>query len=146
MTACDEGPVKSLINSTERIFQSVVALSNKAIADSPLADTSERLGSEVRQARAIGQLTVLATSAKVKQWLSTPVASEEPVTPTAAPSAPTSKVSPPRCITDYVNLSASQIVPLLAGLTAAELKQVEKYESATRQRKTILAAVARSAG
>jgi hypothetical protein len=146
VTACDEGPVQSLINSTERIFQSVVALSNKAIADSPLADTSERLASEARQARAIGQLTVLATTAKVKQWLNSPVvvaapAASEAARPTAKPT-----VASPTGIADYANLSASQIVPLLSGLTGAERTEVFEYESATRQRKTILAALAKSAG
>ena len=146
MTVSDEGPVQSLINSTERIFQSIVALSNKALADSPLAGTSERLSSEVRQARAVGQLTVLASSAKLKQWLNSPTQTEAPLRSEESPAAPTSNVPAPSCLVDYVNLSASQIVPLLGGLTATERSQVMKYESATRQRKTILAALAKSVG
>jgi len=41
-------------------------------------------------------------------------------------------------IPDYDNLSASQVVPRLGGLTADELEAVRRYESAVRGRKTIL--------
>ena len=45
-------------------------------------------------------------------------------------------------IPDYDNLSASQVVPRLGGLSAAELDAVGRYEAATRGRKTILNKVA----
>ena len=45
-------------------------------------------------------------------------------------------------ITDYDALSASQVVPRLAGLGELELEAVRRYESANRGRKTILAKIA----
>jgi hypothetical protein len=45
-------------------------------------------------------------------------------------------------IPDYDNLSASQVVPRLGGLSSAELDDVLRYESATRGRKTILNKIA----
>jgi hypothetical protein len=144
VTACDDGALQSLINSTERIVNSVVSLSNRAIADSPLAGPNERLQSEIRQARAIGQLTVLTTSAKVKKWLATEAPAPTAATPRENNTPARPDVDAPSCIGDYVNLSASQIVPLLAGLTSEERAQVFAYESATRQRKTILAALAKT--
>ena len=41
-------------------------------------------------------------------------------------------------IPDYDNLSASQVVPRLGGLTSDELEAVRRYELAARGRKTIL--------
>jgi hypothetical protein len=45
-------------------------------------------------------------------------------------------------IPDYDNLSASQVVPRLDGLTPAELEAVSRYERAQRHRKTILNRIA----
>lgn len=45
-------------------------------------------------------------------------------------------------IPDYDNLSASQVVPRLDGLTPAELEAVGRYERGHRQRKTILNRIA----
>jgi len=45
-------------------------------------------------------------------------------------------------IPDYDNLSASQVVPRLAGLSTDELEAVRRYEAAQRGRKTILNKVA----
>ena len=45
-------------------------------------------------------------------------------------------------IPDYDNLSASQVVPRLAGLSTDELEAVRRYEAAGRGRKTILNKVA----
>jgi hypothetical protein len=62
-----------------------------------------------------------------------------PLSPTAAelPSEP--PVDPDTlAIPDYDSLSASQVVPRLAGLTTGELEAVREYEHATRARKTIL--------
>jgi len=46
-------------------------------------------------------------------------------------------------IPDYDSLAASQVVPRLRSLSPDELAAVAAYESATRGRRTILAAVAR---
>ena len=45
-------------------------------------------------------------------------------------------------IPDYDNLSASQVVPRLDGLTSVELEAVQAYERANRHRKTILSRIA----
>jgi hypothetical protein len=45
-------------------------------------------------------------------------------------------------IPDYDSLSASQVVPRLAGLSRQELEAVRTYEQAHRARKTILNRVA----
>jgi hypothetical protein len=45
-------------------------------------------------------------------------------------------------IPDYDLLSASQVVPRLAGLASDDLEAVRRYESAHRGRKTILARIA----
>jgi hypothetical protein len=44
-------------------------------------------------------------------------------------------------IPDYESLSASQVVPRLVSLTAEELEQIRRYESAARGRKTILSRI-----
>ena len=49
-------------------------------------------------------------------------------------------------IPDYDGLSASQVVNRLAGLSAPELKSVQRYEAANRGRKTILSKVAQLQG
>lgn len=49
---------------------------------------------------------------------------------------------PPLAIPDYDSLSASQVVPRLAGLQPDELEQVRRYEDACRGRKTILNRIA----
>lgn len=49
-------------------------------------------------------------------------------------------------ITDYDALSASQVVPRLAGMGAGELESVRLYEAANRGRKTILAKIAQLQG
>jgi hypothetical protein len=49
-------------------------------------------------------------------------------------------------IPDYDALSASQVVPRLAGLARDELDAVRRYEAANRGRKTILSKIAQLAG
>lgn len=68
-------------------------------------------------------------------------------TPSTAASAPASP--PPSsvdvatlAIPDYESLSASQVVPRLAGLSSEELEAVRDYEAGHRGRKTILNRVA----
>ena len=45
-------------------------------------------------------------------------------------------------IPDYDNLSASQVIPRLGGLSPDELEAVRRYEAAERGRKTILGKIA----
>ena len=68
-------------------------------------------------------------------------------TATASPTAaPSGEAGVPDATTlaipDYDNLSASQVVPRLGGLSAGELDAVHRYESANRGRKTILHKIA----
>ena len=62
--------------------------------------------------------------------------------PSETPTAPASPSSGPGAaalaIPDYDSLSASQVVPRLAGLSGDELEAVREYESGHRGRKTIL--------
>lgn len=60
----------------------------------------------------------------------------------AAPAEPAAEAGPPLeselPIQDYDSLAASQVVPRLATLTPDELRAVQHYERATRNRQTIL--------
>lgn len=68
-----------------------------------------------------------------------PVADAEPAPATAVLDIPAVSSL---AIPDYDSLSASQVVPRLAGLSADELEAVRNYEAGTRGRKTILNRVA----
>ena len=54
------------------------------------------------------------------------------------PAVDVSVVEVNRAIPDYDSLAASQVVPRLAGLTAAELETIRAYEAAHRGRTTVL--------
>jgi len=73
-----------------------------------------------------------------------------PATQTSAPVAAPSPAHGPGAdllaIPDYDSLSASQVVPRLAGLSTEELDEVKTYESAHRGRKTILNKIAQLQG
>jgi hypothetical protein len=77
-------------------------------------------------------------------------ATSAPAPKSAAPSAPApeERQSIPvvdvvtLAIPDYDSLSASQVVPRLAGLAPDELEQVRLYEAGNRGRKTILSRIA----
>ena len=68
--------------------------------------------------------------------------------PSTEPPASTDPVPDPGSlgITDYDALSASQVVPRLAGLLPTELDAVRLYELANRGRKTILSKIAQLQG
>lgn len=73
----------------------------------------------------------------------TPTPAPPPRPPRARPepAAPAAPAGPPvetLAIPDYDSLSASQVVPRLAGLSDDELEAVRAYEAAHRSRKTIL--------
>ena len=72
--------------------------------------------------------------------VSVPDASGEAVEPELVPDAGSLG------ITDYDALSASQVVPRLEGLAAAELDAVRRYEAANRGRKTILSKITQLQG
>jgi len=64
-----------------------------------------------------------------------------PASTSAASSEPTPSAGS-LAIPDYDNLSASQVVPRLGGLTEPELDAVRRYEAGQRGRKTILNKIA----
>ena len=121
-------------------------------------------------ARVIGQVAVVKGQEKVgqllDQFLESP-SDESPATATAAAPITTSLPDPDvdpdveesivvrrihptydsneaalLAIPDYDSLSASQVVPRLAGLEPDELEAVRQYEAAHRARRTILSRVA----
>jgi len=74
-----------------------------------------------------------------------PPAPEAPAAPVPAP-VRSSAAASDLAIADYDSLAASQVIPRLAGLEAAELEAVRAYEAAHRGRKTILGKVAQLQG
>jgi hypothetical protein len=64
----------------------------------------------------------------------------------AAVTAESAPLARDLAIPDYDALSASQVVPRLAGLAGDELDAVRRYEAANRGRKTILSKIAQLAG
>ena len=128
----------------------------------------QRLGGQVTVARMIGELAVRQGQRRAEKvverlreqqgWGAAPrssgptgpvngqgassSASGATEAPPTAPGAGPATVAPPDAaslaIPGYDTLSASQVVPRLEGLSAAELEAIRAYELATRARKTIL--------
>lgn len=114
-----------------------------------------RVEQEVNNARVAGEYVLgrvqRSLSAVLDDLLRTgdgaasgPPAEAGPITPTAAP--PPARPAPDAAdeatlgaaLADYDTLSASQVVRRLEGLGPEELRAVQRYESATRHRRTIL--------
>jgi hypothetical protein len=97
---------------------------------------------------ALGALGVLAADDPQGVVATDPVTAEPPVSaaassqpPTAAPDPTHTRpngTTPQLAIPDYDELSASQVVDRLEGLSAEELDSIRAYESAHRARNTIL--------
>jgi hypothetical protein len=122
---------------------------------------AERGRKQVVLARMMGQYTVRKGQARAERALTRlqnlaanqgrpdgdgavpPAVAEEsgPALRTASPAARpqhNGEVAATLAIPDYDSLSASQVVPRLESLSAAELDEVRAYESSNRGRKTIL--------
>jgi hypothetical protein len=116
---------------------------------------------QVNMARMFGQFAVKAGGDEARKRVeqvgelvnrpASPPASTPPAAPVSVADAAPAAVAPDPAlvpdagslgITDYDALSASQVVPRLAGLSDAELESVRLYESANRGRKTILSKIA----
>jgi hypothetical protein len=115
---------------------------------------------QVTMARVIGEFAVREgerQGAKLvrdaAERMRPPAPPETPARPAAAPpsAAPAAAAPSPNgarpsggdlAIPGYDSLSASQVVPRLAGLSREELEAVRAYEASTRGRKTILNRVA----
>ena len=116
----------------------------------------DRVEQEISNARVAGEYVVgrfqRRVSARLENLLhtgdggATPDAPDEPgpTAPRAAP--PAARPAPDAAdaatlgaaLADYDTLSASQVVRRLEGLGPDELRAVQRYESATRHRRTIL--------
>jgi hypothetical protein len=102
-----------------------------------------RVDQAMRQARALGELTVRFGSNELRRR--TAASSAETSTSRAATiSRPTHDAgpAPDDVIADYDALSASQIVPMLAGLSHDERARVADYEHKARGRQTVLRRIA----
>ncbi len=143
----DRPNFSALKESTEKVASSIVHLGEKVAIDSVIAlgPVSERVSRELRQARAVGQFTVLSVTSQLKARLMPQPTPAAPPTNSAsrsaAPSVAADEPPTPSGVPGYENLSAAQIIPLLGGLSDAERTEVREYEAATRGRKTILAAL-----
>ena len=120
-----------------RLISSVIRYAEEAAVKLGGKERSD-VEATLRQAKAIGELTVLMSTAKVKEMLAnlSPDAhesSEEPE-PAVASSAPPMDSPLP----DYDSLTASQIVALMANLTPEERAVVVAYEEQHRRRSSIL--------
>jgi hypothetical protein len=121
--------------SMARMFGQFAVQTGGAEARKRVSQVQERV-----QEQAIAVVGQVQGSARRPSGAPTPAAAPEPA---AAPAAPATTGPVPRAsdlaIPDYDSLSASQVVPRLEGLSAAERAAVGRYESAHRGRKTILA-------
>lgn len=99
-----------------------------------------RVDVALRQARALGELTVRFGQRELRRRTEgTPDDVEAAsAAPAAVARAEAAGPAPDDVIADYDALSASQIVPMLAGLDAAERARVADYERQARGRQTIL--------
>ena len=130
--------------ATERIAASLITISSalEDIVRTISTSAGKKVGSDLRQAKAVGQFTVLSAMSELKKHAKTPETPAPKITLEAKIKMPKEKKpTPPTCISNYVDLTAAQIVPLVASLTPEERAEVLAYEKATRERKTILAAL-----
>ena len=142
MTASEEQSQRtSLLQASERLVTSMAHVGVRLVSHPQVTAHTDKVSRELRQARAIGQLTVLTATSKLKNAFA---GDETTRSPEPAPTPPAEVRDAPACIPDYANLSAAQIVPLLGALTADERIDVATYEESTRKRKTILSALADS--
>ncbi len=147
MTASN--PFVRLIEAGGEVLAASVKYGEKVILGISGRERAE-VEAELRQAKAVGQFTVLMATAKAKSALNDLVHQEASTTPPAAQTAtPSDEVTidldPPVCIEDYDALTASQIVVLLSELSLDEREQVLAYESANRGRNSILKELSRLA-
>lgn len=99
-----------------------------------------RVEQVARQARTLGELAVRFGAQELRNRTGAPRAATQP----AARSDRVAEAgeAPNDVIADYDALSASQIVPMLAGLRPEERARVAEYESRARGRQTILRRIA----
>ncbi|MEO5841543.1 MAG: hypothetical protein ABIQ73_18765 [Acidimicrobiales bacterium] len=124
-----------------------------------LPKLAERGRNQVALLKVVGQFAVNKGRADADRILKTkPPASTVPQPAAAARTAPAARARPAAAaatagaaaqalpINNYDTLSASQIVPRLAGLRPDELARVRAYENSHRRRRTILGRIAQLQG
>ena len=97
----------------------------------------------LRQAKAIGELTILMSTAKVKEMLANLSPEATVSEPEPAPTTFSHEPAMESPLPDYDSLTAAQIVALMADLTADERAIVVAYEEQHRRRSSILNAADR---
>ena len=127
-------PVGTALHHLGRIARAVEKLAEQKVP------RTDEVAKELRQAKAIGQLTVLVGAQKLRAlWAST-----EP-TVAAGPHANKSDESPREALTppwpDYDSLSSSEVVTALSSADSALREATGNYERATRSRRAILDAI-----
>ena len=130
-------PVARALASAGDLASAVVKYGEAAVAKVS-GKEREQIESELRQAKAVGQFTVLMAVSKVKAAITPDEASVAPPAESTVVTESVPHGEAPACIDEYDSLTASQIVPLLADLTADERREVLAYESARRGRNSIL--------
>lgn len=102
-----------------------------------------RVEQAVRQARALGELTVRFGASELRRRTA-PAPEGAATTPSAPAARPTRDAgpAPDDVIADYDALSASQIVPMLASLSPEERARIADYEQRARGRQTVLRRIA----
>jgi hypothetical protein len=103
----------------------------------PTAPSGRQASTTDGSKTASGQASTAATAARAATRPAARTTAPEPL-----PTADGARLG----ITDYDALSASQVVPRLAGLGAEELEAVRVYEAGNRGRKTILSKIAQLQG
>lgn len=120
-----------------------------------LPDLVERGRSQAANARVVGQFALGATNAKARKsladaeshlaaFLKIVADSARPTRSTTASSVPEEQSQPTATsslddiVEGYDDLTAAQVLPLLASLSDEQLERVESYEQSHRSRKTIL--------
>ncbi|CAB4858426.1 unannotated protein [freshwater metagenome] len=147
MTASN--PFLRLVEAGSEVVAASVKYGEKVFVSVSGRERAE-IESELRQAKAVGQFTMLMASAKAKNALND-LMGHEHVAPEVSPvtddnlQEPVVDAEPPTCIDDYDALTASQIVALLSELSREEREHVLTYESANRNRKSILKELSRLA-
>ena len=118
---------------------------------------AERGRNQVALLKVVGQFAVNKGRADADRILKpkAPASTVPPSAPAAPRTPPAARTRTPGATTNaaqalpinnYDTLSASQIVPRLAGLNAEELARVRAYENSHRRRRTILGRIAQLQG
>lgn len=97
-----------------------------------------RVDTALRQARALGELSVRFGQRELRRRTEGADEAAPSSTTTASTTRASAGPAPDDVIAGYDALSASQIVPMLQGLDAAERRRVADYERRARGRQTIL--------